>query len=164
MAAARLHDFSVYLRHGNPRGTEPDPSELCAKVNGALGLRETRRIVCTNGLSGRYVDIVMPGDSEVLTLCEVEVQGVPGKAIMGQQRAGLLIIILLFKIIRCPMPKERFVLFEREVRRAGGRARGRAGGHMGAWARGRVGAWARGRVGAWARGRVGAWARGLGPT
>ena len=99
VAAARLHDFSVYVRNGNPRDTAPDPSELCAEVNGALGLRETRRVVCTNGLSGRYVVIVMPGDSEILTLCEVEVEGVPGKAIMGQQRAGLLIIILLFILL-----------------------------------------------------------------
>ncbi|MBN3272868.1 PXN1 protein, partial [Polyodon spathula] len=33
--------------------------------------------ICCNGLKGRYVNVVLPGKSQYLTLCEVEVFGVP---------------------------------------------------------------------------------------
>ena len=67
-------------------------------------------VVCRPGLIGRYVYIALSGSNQILTLCEVEVYGLPGKAIMGQQRAGLLIVIILVEIIPCPTPNESFVL------------------------------------------------------
>ena len=65
-------------------------------------------VVCRPGLIGRYVYIALSGSNQILTLCEVEVYGLPGKA--DCQRAGLLIVIILVEIIPCPTPNESFVL------------------------------------------------------
>ena len=90
VAAERLHDISVHVTHDDPTVNTSGASELCAHVEGPFTLGETRRIFCTMDVRGRYVVISLPGDSETLTLCEVEVYGVLGKAIMRQQRARMV--------------------------------------------------------------------------
>ena len=111
VAAERLHDVSVYVMTHQPSvHFPPSASMLCQKLSGLFPSGETRQIVCSPGLIGRYVYIALPGSGQILTLCEVEVYGLPGKAIMGQQRAGLLIVIILVEIIPCPTPNENFVL------------------------------------------------------
>ena len=80
VADARLHDLSVHVTLQNPTVNTPGASELCAHVVGPFAPGETRRIVCTNEIVGRYVTISLPGSNELLTLCEVEVYGEPGKA------------------------------------------------------------------------------------
>ena len=80
VAADRLHDFSVHVIPRNPTGYTSSASELCVHVVGPFGPGETRRIVCTNEIVGRYVTISLTGSNEILTLCEVEVYGEPGKA------------------------------------------------------------------------------------
>ncbi|XP_078506453.1 uncharacterized protein LOC144765484 [Lissotriton helveticus] len=47
----------------------------CANIP-SLGLRETVNLNCT-GMKGRYVTITIPGHTGYLTLCEVQVHGVP---------------------------------------------------------------------------------------
>ena len=41
-----------------------------------MGAGSTKTFVC-NGMEGRYVNIVIPGNNKILTLCEVEVTGQP---------------------------------------------------------------------------------------
>ena len=76
----RLHGVSVYVTHYNPTDNKPGASELCAKLAFTSG--EMRRVFCAKDLKGRYVLISLQGDNRILTLCEVEVYGVPGKTMM----------------------------------------------------------------------------------
>ena len=85
VAGERLHDFSVYALNYHPNQQMPVPSKLCAHVEGPFPPGETRHVICPADLNGRYVAIVLAGDEEILTLCEVEVYGKPGKTVMGQQ-------------------------------------------------------------------------------
>ena len=87
VAAERLHNVSVHVTLDSPTGNTPGASELCAHVEGPLASGQTR-IVCTNEVVGRYVTISLSGNNDTLTLCEVEVYGVPGKATSGHQRTG----------------------------------------------------------------------------
>ena len=84
VAAERLHDVSVYVSHDNPMHLNPGPPELCAHIEGPISSGETRNVVCTQSFTGRYIIISMAG-IDTLTLCEVEVDGVRGKAIMGDK-------------------------------------------------------------------------------
>ena len=87
VAAERLHDVSVNVTLDNSTGNTPGASELCAHVAGPFASGQTR-IVCTNEVVRRYVTISISGVNDILTLCEVEVYGVPGKATSGHQRTG----------------------------------------------------------------------------
>lgn len=48
------------------------------------------------GMEGRYINIVIPGTSRVLTLCEVEIKGQPTKTIpkLGKLELDLMFCIL----------------------------------------------------------------------
>ena len=47
-------------------------------VKGHLLLGETRHIPCVAGVKGRFVNITVPGPSETLSVCEVQVYGTTG--------------------------------------------------------------------------------------
>ena len=84
VAADRLHDVSVHVLPLYPSHPfKPVASMLCALLIGPIPSGETRRVVCNADLVGRYVVISMAGN-DILTLCEVQVHGVPGRTIMGQ--------------------------------------------------------------------------------
>ena len=51
---------------------------LCATYSGAASAGEMLDIACSDIIVGRHVIIQIPGTSEILTLCEVEVFG-PGE-------------------------------------------------------------------------------------
>ncbi|XP_063307054.1 pentraxin fusion protein-like [Pelobates fuscus] len=54
-------------------GNSPDGNNpVCATIN---DVSKVKIPVCCNGLEGRYVTVTIPGRSEYLTLCEVEVYG-----------------------------------------------------------------------------------------
>ena len=74
LAAERLRNFVIEVKlDGNSR--------QCASVAGQLGLAETRRIACMPGAIGNIVKIgLMNKKRQKLTLCEVEVFGISGKA------------------------------------------------------------------------------------
>ena len=89
LTAARLHDVMIHVTHYYSTNSELSTSELCAQVEGPFQLGETRHVHCSQDVVGRYVIISLPGNEEILTLCEVQVYGVRGRAIMGdKQRAG----------------------------------------------------------------------------
>ncbi|XP_041090150.1 fucolectin-like [Polyodon spathula] len=55
--------------------TDVSKNDICGTITStAPGSVHT---ICCNGLKGRYVNVVLPGKSQYLTLCEVEVFGVP---------------------------------------------------------------------------------------
>ncbi|XP_077349853.1 uncharacterized protein LOC143997906 [Lithobates pipiens] len=54
-------------------GNSPDNNNpVCGKVT---QVSDATTIFCCNGMEGQYVSVVIPGRSEYLTLCEVEVYG-----------------------------------------------------------------------------------------
>ncbi|XP_073533090.1 uncharacterized protein [Phyllobates terribilis] len=56
-------------------GNSPDNNNpVCGKV---LNVTSDTLFFCCNGMEGRYVSVVIPGRSEYLSLCEVEVFGDP---------------------------------------------------------------------------------------
>ena len=65
----RLSNFEI--RIGNSLEDNGNANPACGGEY-SLKANETRRILC-GGLKGRYVNIVIPGRSESLTLCEVKV-------------------------------------------------------------------------------------------
>ena len=72
----RLHDFEVKLLDKPPlevSPTSPDQA-VCYKHHDTLPTNPFS-FNCTSYMVGRYLAIVIPGDSEVLTLCEVKVFG-----------------------------------------------------------------------------------------
>ncbi|XP_028450807.1 uncharacterized protein LOC114566488 isoform X2 [Perca flavescens] len=63
------------IRIGNSLNDNGNDNPRCAVISSiAAGASQT--FVC-NGMEGRYVNIVIPGRQEFLTLCEVEVTGQP---------------------------------------------------------------------------------------
>ncbi|XP_078101034.1 uncharacterized protein LOC144513733 [Sander vitreus] len=63
------------IRIGNSLNDNGNNNPRCAVISSmAAGISQT--FVC-NGMEGRYVNIVIPGRQEYLTLCEVEVTGHP---------------------------------------------------------------------------------------
>ena len=68
--ADRLHDFEVRLMD-IPPDSGMDQSMLCGKLEGVAGYITT--LNCDPPTKGRYLVITIPGNSERLTLCEVEV-------------------------------------------------------------------------------------------
>uniref|UniRef100_A0A8C9XME5 Fucolectin tachylectin-4 pentraxin-1 domain-containing protein n=1 Tax=Sander lucioperca TaxID=283035 RepID=A0A8C9XME5_SANLU len=62
------------IRIGNSLNDNGNDNPRCAVISSiAAGTSET--FTC-NGMEGRYVNIVIPGRAEYLTLCEVEVTGI----------------------------------------------------------------------------------------
>ncbi|KAM5180829.1 fucolectin-5-like [Mantella aurantiaca] len=52
-------------------GDSPDNNNpVCGKISGTVDLKTT---FCCDGMEGRYISLVIPGRSEYLVVCEVEV-------------------------------------------------------------------------------------------
>ena len=77
VTAERLHDFSVGLLDDNPTSTTPVAGEypLCATHAGSVSAGAKVEMTCSILAKGRYVIVQIPGSSEILTLCEVQVYG-----------------------------------------------------------------------------------------
>nr|XP_046256753.1 fucolectin-like isoform X2 [Scatophagus argus]XP_046256754.1 fucolectin-like isoform X2 [Scatophagus argus] len=61
------------IRIGNSLNDNGNTNPRCAVISSIE--RGTSKIFVCNGMEGRYVNIVIPGRREYLTLCEVEVTG-----------------------------------------------------------------------------------------
>ena len=72
----RLHDFQVGVSDNCPNDITPAVTNypLCATYSGTAGA--VTDISCTAAVVGRYVIVQIPGSSEILTICELEVFGV----------------------------------------------------------------------------------------
>ncbi|KAJ1174186.1 hypothetical protein NDU88_006009 [Pleurodeles waltl] len=66
------------VRIGNSDKDGGTRNRRCGKIT-SLGLGETVNLNCT-GMKGRYVTVTIPGRVGYLTLCEVQVHGVPAPA------------------------------------------------------------------------------------
>ena len=75
----RLHDFVVYTSTYMPQQSQPSlgsdeaGAEVCAVYPGTARKAAITTLFCGRQMSGRYVVIQIPGDSESLALCEVEI-------------------------------------------------------------------------------------------
>ncbi|XP_039662035.1 uncharacterized protein LOC120562388 isoform X1 [Perca fluviatilis] len=63
------------IRIGNSLNDNGNDNPRCAVIS-SMAAGSSQTFVC-NGMEGRYVNIVIPGRQEYLTLCEVEVTGQP---------------------------------------------------------------------------------------
>ena len=72
----RLHDFQVGVSQNSPNDITPAVTNypLCATYDGRVAA--VTDLICTTAIVGQYVIVQIPGSSERLTLCEVEVFGV----------------------------------------------------------------------------------------
>jgi len=73
-SAHQLHDIIIDILTSKDGAF----SQRCAVVKGHLLLGETRHIPCVAGVKGRFVNITVPGPSETLSVCEVQVYGTTG--------------------------------------------------------------------------------------
>ncbi|XP_050932137.1 uncharacterized protein LOC108889124 isoform X10 [Lates calcarifer] len=75
------------IRIGNSLNDNGNANPRCAVIS-SIGAGTSETFVC-NGMEGRYINIVIPGRKEYLTLCEVEVTGQPsGTKIANIARGG----------------------------------------------------------------------------
>ena len=79
--AGRLHDVVIDVSYLPTKTLQAAGSQTCAVISGSFQLGETRHIRCRSGVKGRFVKVTVPGSSEILTLCEVQVYGVRGTAV-----------------------------------------------------------------------------------
>ena len=73
----RLHDFYIGVLPNDIEGKPvPGSYPLCQpQYSGPAAHNDILDLNCNPGTKGRYVLIQVPGNSEILTLCEVEVYG-----------------------------------------------------------------------------------------
>uniref|UniRef100_A0A671U120 Fucolectin tachylectin-4 pentraxin-1 domain-containing protein n=1 Tax=Sparus aurata TaxID=8175 RepID=A0A671U120_SPAAU len=77
------------IRIGNSLENNGNANPRCAVIN-SISAGESKTFEC-RGMEGRFVNIVIPGRREFLTLCEVEVTGQPyGKKAPKQLAPGIL--------------------------------------------------------------------------
>ena len=142
MAAERLHDVMVHVTHYYVAGDELVGAYLlCAQAGGTFGAGETRRIVCTHDVIGRYVVISLPGNQEILTICEVQVYGVRGTTVMCEGSSRKIRVLRQY-VVQAPLVyreelvaalAEILLCLDSEGRREGrgeGRREGRRDGRM----------------------------------
>ena len=77
-----MHDFVIYTTDHMPqRGDSPAPSAdaptstICTRYNGVAPPGLVPSIQCDTRVYGRYVVIQIPGPSETLVLCEMQIYG-----------------------------------------------------------------------------------------
>ena len=77
-----MHDFVIYTTDYMPQedditapSADAPTSTICTRYNGVAPPRLLPSIQCDTRMTGRYVVIQIPGPSETLTLCEVEIYG-----------------------------------------------------------------------------------------
>lgn len=66
-----LHDFDVWI--SNVSYGSMDSKSLCGHHAGTVGGTEFINVACDNIIYGRYVTVKIPGSSEALSVCEVQV-------------------------------------------------------------------------------------------
>ena len=71
----RLHDFNVDVLDYDPSLLSPNKQtrKACGTYEGAVSNGDWAEVVCAPSARGSYVIIQIPGEDEVLSLCEVEV-------------------------------------------------------------------------------------------
>ena len=71
----RLHDFNVDVLNYNPEisSQENQNKTPCGTYEGVVSNGDWAEVMCAPGARGSYVRIQIPGDSQALSLCEVEV-------------------------------------------------------------------------------------------
>ena len=75
LSGEELHDFFIGVTYGD-FATAPEPGNysLCQEqYKGAVTTGQILDLQCDRGVKGRYVWIQVPGDKEILALCEVQV-------------------------------------------------------------------------------------------
>ena len=74
----RLHNFTVAVGNEFPSRESFDPENFtqCIHFPGQFGASDTRVLACDEPVRGRYVTVYFKR-REVLTLCEVEIHGLP---------------------------------------------------------------------------------------
>ncbi|XP_067282195.1 uncharacterized protein si:ch1073-376c22.1 isoform X2 [Pseudorasbora parva] len=72
--AEQLNGAVIHV--GNSQESEGRANPVCFKVS-FIPAGGTRTFQCDGALQGRYVTVALPGDNRTLSLCEVEVFGVP---------------------------------------------------------------------------------------
>ncbi|XP_046361863.2 fucolectin-4-like [Haliotis rufescens] len=82
-AGERLHDFDILLADN----VTMNEALVCRHYPGPLGTGLTETLPCHSPLSGRYLRVQIPwnNDTDLLTLCEVQVMGVPNKMALTRQ-------------------------------------------------------------------------------
>ena len=77
-----MHDFVIYTTDHMPQwGDSPAPSAdapsstICTRYNGVAPPGLVPTIQCDTRVYGRYVVIQIPGPSETLVLCEMQIYG-----------------------------------------------------------------------------------------
>ena len=77
-----MHDFVIYTTDYMPQeddvsapSADAPMSTICTRYNGVAPLRLVPGIECDTRMTGRYVVIQIPGPTETLVLCEVEIYG-----------------------------------------------------------------------------------------
>ena len=77
LSGERLHDFLIGVTYNDfTAAPKPGSYALCrAKYTGRASNGEILDLECDPGVKGRYVWIQIPGRTNILTLCEVEVFG-----------------------------------------------------------------------------------------
>ena len=76
--ASRLHDIHVGVTSHHPSSVSPaaDNYALCGTHVAVVAPGKTATVFCvTANVVGRYVIIQIPGNDQLLTLCDVEVLG-----------------------------------------------------------------------------------------
>ncbi|XP_074655596.1 fucolectin-like [Tubulanus polymorphus] len=76
--ASRLRDFDILVTLDRPvpeYALDVTPDNTCIHKTGSMMLGEKRNFTCASPIVGNFVIITKPGNSEALTLCEVQVYG-----------------------------------------------------------------------------------------
>uniref|UniRef100_A0A667WKR1 F5/8 type C domain-containing protein n=1 Tax=Myripristis murdjan TaxID=586833 RepID=A0A667WKR1_9TELE len=76
----RINGAEIHIGDSLSDNGNKNPRYLCAVVS-TISAGGTQTFKC-NGMRGRYVNIVIPGKRQYLTLCEVEVYGEPARDIV----------------------------------------------------------------------------------
>ena len=88
----RLHDFTIGLSNQLFQRMTAGSYDVCTKYVGVVGSGVTVNLTCdTPGMKARYLFIQIPGQQEILTLCEVEVYGGNDKTIMTIIRVHIIL-------------------------------------------------------------------------
>ncbi|XP_031723215.1 uncharacterized protein LOC116394327 [Anarrhichthys ocellatus] len=77
----RINGAEIYIRIGNSLENSGNSNPRCAVIS-RISPGFTENFQC-NGMDGRYVNIVIPGRSEYLSLCEVEVKSTGTVSVLG---------------------------------------------------------------------------------
>ncbi len=88
LAVGRLRNVQVQVGHMIDPSKAIDPKFIkCAQSDKPFQKGETRNLICDSPVIGRFVKLVLLGNSEILTVCEVQVYGDQGKGLCVKSRS-----------------------------------------------------------------------------